>query len=71
VFKGRTFQRVDGYKADFSYPPENKAFTEKRLNETVTLGGEDYILIAISQSEVVLSARSNNKRTTLRYNAAL
>jgi hypothetical protein len=71
VFKDKPFQRVDGYKVDFSYPPENKAFTEKRLNDTITLGGEDYIIIAISESEVVLSARSNNKRTTLRYNAAL
>ncbi|MCX6904184.1 MAG: hypothetical protein NTW03_12055 [Verrucomicrobia bacterium] len=71
LFKDRPYQRVDGYKADFSYPPENKAFVEKRLNDTLTLGGEDYIIIAISPSEVVLSARSNNKRTTLRYNAAL
>ena len=71
LFKDRPYQRVDGYKADFSYSPENKAFVEKRLNDTLTLGGEEYIIIAISPSEVVLSARSNNKRTTLRYNAAL
>jgi hypothetical protein len=69
--KDRPFQRIDGYKADLSYPPENKAFAERRVNDTITLGGEDYIVIAISQNEVVLSARSNNKRTPLRYNAAL
>jgi hypothetical protein len=71
LLKDKPYQRVDGYKVDLSYPPENKAFTEKRLNDTITLGGEDYIVIAVSPSEVVLSARSNNKRTTLRYNAAL
>jgi hypothetical protein len=69
--RDQPYQRVDGYKVDFNYPPENKPFADKRLNETLTLGGEDYIIIAISQNEVVLSARSNNKRTTLRYNAAL
>ncbi len=66
----RPFRRVDGYKTDLSYPPENRSFSEKRVNDTLTLAGEDYIVVAISQDEVVLSARSNNKRTTLRYNAA-
>jgi hypothetical protein len=70
VFKDRPYQRVDGYKADLSYPPENRSFLERRVNDTLILGGEDYIVVAISQNEVVLSARSNNKRTTLRYNAA-
>jgi hypothetical protein len=70
VSTNKPFKRVDGYKTDLSYPPENKSFSEKRVDETVTLGGEDYIIVAISQDEVVLSARSNNKRTTLRYNAA-
>jgi hypothetical protein len=70
LFKDKPFERVDGHKADFSYPPENKTFAEKRVNDTITLGGEDYILVAISQNEAVLSARSNDKRTTLRYNAA-
>ena len=55
---------------DLSYPPETKQFTEKRQRETITLGGEDYNIVAITQNEVVLSARSNNKRTTLRYSAA-
>jgi hypothetical protein len=70
VGKDRPFQRVDGYMADLTYPPENRTYTGKRVNDAVTLGGQDYILVAISQNEVVLSARSNNKRTTLRHNAA-
>jgi hypothetical protein len=70
VSKDKPFQRVDGYKVDFSYPPENKAFVEKRLNDMLTLGEQDYNIVVILPNEVVLSARSNNKRTTLRYNAA-
>jgi hypothetical protein len=70
LFKDKPFQRVDGYKVDLTYPPENGTFNERRKNDIIRLGGEDYILVDISQNEVVLSARSNNKRTTLRYNAA-
>jgi hypothetical protein len=70
LFKDKPFQRVDGYKTDLSYPPETRNFTEKRVGDSIALGGEDYNIVAISQSEVVLSARSNQKRTTLPYNAA-
>lgn len=68
--KDTPFTREDGYKVDLSYPPENRTFSEKRQNESITIAGEDYNIIAIAKNEIVLSARSNNKRTTLRYNAA-
>jgi hypothetical protein len=70
VTKDTPFTRVDGYKADLSYPPENRTFAEKRPDESITIAGQDYNIIAISKNELVLSARSNNKRSTLRYNAA-
>jgi hypothetical protein len=71
VLKSAPFQKVEGYTASLIYPPEgNRAFTDRRLNDLITLGGEDYIIVAISQNEVVLSSRSNLKRTILRYNAA-
>jgi hypothetical protein len=70
VLKTAPFQKVEGYTATLVYPPEgNRAFTDKRLNDLITLGGEDYIVVAISQNEVVLSSRSNLKRTILRHNA--
>jgi hypothetical protein len=64
------FTRVDGYKADLQYPPENKAFTDKRVGDVLPLGGEDYNIVAINQNEVVVSAASNKRRTTIRTNAA-
>jgi hypothetical protein len=70
VLKDKPFRRVDGYTVDFTYPPEKKNYTAKRLNETINVGGEDYKIIAITQNEVVISANSNNKRTTLPYRAA-
>ena len=64
------FQRVDGYKVDFSYPPEQKVFPEKRLNEIIILAGETNSIIAIAADEVILLNQSNNKRTALKYKAA-
>jgi len=68
--KDTPFTRVDGYKVDLSYPPENQTFAERRQDDTIRIAGEEYNIIAISKNEVVLSARSNNKRTSLRYSAA-
>ena len=37
------------------------------MGSVVEFGGEDYIIVAIHQNEVILSAQSNQKKTTLRY----
>ncbi len=66
----KAFTRVDGYKVDLQYPPENRSFTEKRVGDVLPLAGEDYIIVAITQNEVVVSAVSNKRRTTIRNNAA-
>jgi len=71
VLKSAPFQKVEGYTASLVYPPEaNRAFNDRRVNDVITLGSEDYIIVAISQNEVVLSSRSNMKRYILRFNAA-
>ncbi len=70
VSVNKPFSRVDGYKVDLSYPPEKKNFPDRRVGDPLTLAGEDYIIVAINQNEVVVSARSNDRRTTIRNNAA-
>jgi hypothetical protein len=67
--KDKPFQRIDAYKADLKYPPENKTFTDRRRDDSLTLGSEDYILVVISPQELIVSARSNAKRTILKYSA--
>jgi hypothetical protein len=72
LLKNTPVRKVEGYKADLVYPPENnRTFKEKRVGDTITVAGEDYNLVAITENEVVLSSRSNYKQTTLRHNAAL
>jgi len=66
--KDKPFRRVDGYSADLKYDPEKKTWAGQRLNASLKFAGDDYIIVAIDQGAVILSARSNQKKTTLPYN---
>jgi hypothetical protein len=67
VTKDKPFRHVDGYMADLKYDPEKFGKTNQREGAILKFAGEDYKIVAIHQNEVVLSAQSNQKRTTLRY----
>lgn len=61
------FKRVDGYTADLKYDPEKKTWLNRRANTPppLNLDGEDYIIVAIAKDEVILSAKSNDKKTPI------
>jgi hypothetical protein len=66
--KDKPFQRVDGYSADLKYDPEKKTWLGQRVGADLKFAGDDYIIVAIDRGAVILSARSNQKKTTLTYN---
>ena len=66
--KDKPFRRVDGYVVDLKYAPEGKSWQGQRVNDVLKFAGDDYIIVAIDKNEVVLSARSNQKKTALTYN---
>jgi hypothetical protein len=70
ITREQPFRRVDGYMADLRYDPEKKNWTNRRIGMTITFNGEDYNIVAINQNEVVLSARSNQKKWTIKSSAA-
>jgi hypothetical protein len=70
VSTNKPFTQLMGHKVDLSYPPENKNFNDRRVGDPLTLAGEQYNIVAITTNEVVVSARSNDRRTTIRNNAA-
>jgi hypothetical protein len=70
ISKEKPFRRVDGYTADLKFAPENRTFPGRRVGDRITIAGEDYNIVAIAESEVVLSAKSNQKKWTIKYNAA-
>jgi hypothetical protein len=68
--KTNPFRRVDGYTADLRYAPENRTWTNHRANTPppLTFNGESYDVVAINKSEVVLKAKSNQKKWSIPYN---
>ena len=70
VAKDRPFRRADGYMADLKYPPENRVWSNQRIGSIISFAGETYVVVAVSKDEVVLSARSNNKKTSIPFNPA-
>jgi len=68
VSKDVPFKRVDGYKADIAYTPEKRFWRDKRVGDSVAFNNEDYKIVAINQNEVILQAKSNEKKWTIKFN---
>jgi hypothetical protein len=68
--KDQPFRRVDGYMVDLKYAPETKTWTSRRVGASLSFNGEDYNIVAITENEVVLSAKSNQKKWTIKYSAS-
>ena len=65
--KNKPYRRVDAYMADLEYSPEGKSWQDQRVGDDLKFAGDDYIVVAINEDEVVISAQSNQKKTTLIY----
>ncbi len=71
VSKEQPFRRIDGYMVDLKYAPESKTWTARRVGgPALAFNGEDYNIVAITENEVVLSAKSNQKKWTIKYSAS-
>jgi hypothetical protein len=68
IGKDKPFRRVDGYTAELHYDIEKKSWGNRRVGALVSFNGEDYNIVAINQNEVVLSAKLNGKKWTIRAN---
>ncbi|MBU6402768.1 MAG: hypothetical protein KGS61_20805, partial [Verrucomicrobia bacterium] len=74
VTRDKPYQRIEGYQADLKYPPENKTILGARDlragGQPISFGDGTYIVVAIDENEVVLSARPSNQRTVIKFKAA-
>lgn len=70
ISKTKSYRQPEAYMADVRYPPENRTFKNCRVGSALVFGGEEYNVVAISDKEVVVSAKSNNKKTTITYAGA-
>ncbi len=67
VDKDHPFQRVRGYAADLKYGPENKTWLNRRVGSVLAFGGDEYEIVAVTPTEVVLRHKSNNKTCAVQY----
>jgi hypothetical protein len=69
VTKDQLFQRVEGYMVDLKYAPESQTWPRRRVGASLSFNREDYNIVVITENEVVLSAKSNQKKWTINYKA--
>ncbi len=62
------FKRVEGYAADLRYDPEKKSWAGRRLGSVLAFNKDEYNVVAITETDVVLSAKSTGKKTTIKFN---
>jgi hypothetical protein len=67
ITKSKPFREVTGYAADLKYGPENHQWYDQRVGAMINLNRNDYKVVVIDQNEVVISAQSNQKKTTRPY----
>ena len=65
ISKAAPYKRTDGHLAEMKYLPENRTWAARRVGDKLTFAGADYNIVAISETEVVVSAGSG-KKTTVR-----
>jgi hypothetical protein len=63
--RDKPFKREDGYTVDLKYDPENKKWTNQRVGGALSFAGENYNIVAITKNEVVVLAKSNQKKTPI------
>ena len=64
------FQRVEGYMADLKYEPEQKTWANRRVGQALAFARDDYNIIAVTRTAVVLRQRSNGKTWAVESAAA-
>jgi len=67
--RAKPYSRVDGHMADMKYAPEARTWLKRRVGDKIAIAGEEYNIVAINETEVVLSAPSG-KKTSVQMAAA-
>jgi hypothetical protein len=75
IKKSVPFQRIEGFVVDLRYDPEKKKWDncrEKvRPSPPLAFNGEEYNIVTLTKDEIVLVAKSNGKKWTIKASASL
>jgi hypothetical protein len=66
IAKDKPFLGVAGYTADLFYDLDNLRRFKQREGAQISFNNEDYNIVAIHHDELVLSAKSNQKKWTIK-----
>ncbi len=69
VSRTKSFTATNGYAADLSYSLERKTWKDVRVKQPLVFANDTNIVIDINPREVILRAVSNEKTTTIPFNA--
>ena len=69
VSKNNAYTATNGYAADLSYSLEKKTWKDARVKQPLVFAGDTNIVVDINPREVILRAVSNEKTTTIPFNA--
>ncbi len=70
VTKENPLRIIMGHSADLRYDPEKRSFVKQRVGQKITLGGDAYNIVAITQADVTLEDVKTKKRKTIRLSGA-
>jgi len=70
VTREQPYRSVIGYETDLFYPVDGKSFDSMRVGQTLRISGENYNIVAITPTEVLLSAVSNDRRFAIPFTGA-
>ena len=70
ISKDKPYQRVDGHTAYLKYDPESLSLPRKHVNDTFTLDGDQYKVVAITNNAVTVQQSTTGKQTTIRWNGS-
>jgi hypothetical protein len=65
VSAGKDYESIAGYLVTLRYAPDNRLLRDKRVGESILLDGENYKIVAITETSVTVEA-PNRLRTTLK-----
>jgi len=70
ISKEAPYMQVIGYMADLKYEPRNKTWQKMKRGSRLQIENENYKIIEITETEVVLSNDSTGKRTIITQQSA-
>jgi len=68
VTEKEPYERVEGYIADLWYQPDLKSYPKEHVNDTFTLDGDQYKVVAITNNAVTVQEASTTEKTTINWN---